>query len=133
MRTLYLLPKKNITLLSESRTLYDIELSLQGASASMYTAQTLYSSDDAIKDELITIFSGKSLNKNDINYVELPDLKSMIVQDLLFKFSFNTTNAFHKTNFGLGMELGYFYDLETLFKNSEERVTDILMTPSTKI
>ncbi|WP_339052424.1 hypothetical protein [Candidatus Lariskella endosymbiont of Epinotia ramella] len=125
--------EKNITLLSESRALYDIELSLQGASASRYTAAALYSSNDVIKDGLTTRLSGKSLNKKDIKYVKLPDLKSRIVQDLLFKFSFNTTNAFYKTNSGFGMMFAYFDDLETLFKNSEERVTDILMTPGTTI
>ncbi|MHC0448913.1 MAG: hypothetical protein ACRY3E_02320 [Candidatus Lariskella arthropodorum] len=71
-----------------------------------------------IKDGLTTRLSGKSLNKKDIKYVKLPDLKSRIVQDLLFKFSFNTTNAFYKTNSGFGMMFAYFDDLETLFKNS---------------
>ncbi len=126
--------KQDAKLLGESGMLLDIELSLQGEDASMYTAAALYLSDDEIKDRVIAQFAGRSLDKKDINYVELPDLKSRIVQDLLFKFSFNENNLFSKTNFGPGISLESFDILDALLNAPEERVTDVLMPgPETTI
>ncbi len=107
--------ERDITLLGGSKVFCNLALSLQGESASTY--------------KVAARLSRESLNKEDVNYVELPDLQSRIVKDLSLKLSFYDNNFFTKTNFGLGVRLESFDELDTLFQSSEERVTDILMTP----
>lgn len=81
------------------------ELVLKGESALSDTGKELNLSPQAIAEQFFYSITGVHLRPEEKKFLQLPDLKSREVKDLVYKFAYENPNRISKNNRGVGMRL----------------------------
>lgn len=116
--------QSQIEVLSDTKIIESGKVMLKNEEALILTGATLAKSEKSIKDLLFYNLSGVTLEEKNKKSMELPDLKSRIVKDIVYSYSFEQDNRLSKTNEGLALELKYGA-LASLFGIAQDYVADI--------
>ncbi len=116
--------KSQIEILSDTKIAEQGSVLLKNEEALGLIGAALNQSEKSIKDRLFYSLSGTILEEKDKKSMELPDLKSRIVKDLVYSYGFEQDHRLSKTNEGLALELRYSA-LASLFGISQDYVADI--------
>ncbi len=78
---------------------------MRGETALSYAGQALNLSPQAISEQFFYSITGVHLRPEEKKFLELPDLSSREVKDLVYKFAYNNPNRISKNNIGVGIRL----------------------------
>jgi predicted transglutaminase-like cysteine proteinase len=121
-----ILSARQIEIVNDNKIIVNGNLTLKNEEAYPLIGAALQTSETNIKDILFNQLSGTTLEeKNKIN-LQLPDLKSRIVKDISFKYTFEQENGILKTNLGQAMNLIYS-TLANFFAVAQDYIADILI------
>ncbi len=103
------------------------EIILKGVSALNVAGAGLYSSDEQIRDFIFFTLSGVYLDQKEKKLLELPDLTSRIVKDLVIKYEFQQKNQTFKTNLGRALTLKSAW-IDEVINTAPDQITDIFIS-----
>ncbi len=107
-------------------------LIMQGESALGLTGVGLYYSNEQLRDSVFRTISGVYLDEEEKKFLELPDLTSRNVEDLIIKYEFQKKNKVFKTNLGPALNLGDNW-LNDVVNTASDQVSDLFIgVPKTK-
>jgi hypothetical protein len=104
------------------------KVTMRNESALGLTGAELRSTKKTIRDNLFYSLSGEDLEEKNKLSMTLPDLKSRILKDVTFSYSYKQENKLLKTNLGTALKQSYD-TLRRLFSTPDYYVQDILLTP----
>ncbi|KLT22191.1 hypothetical protein wVul_1125 [Wolbachia endosymbiont of Armadillidium vulgare str. wVulC] len=108
------------------------QLIVQGEAALGLTGVGLYYSDEQLRDSVFRMISGVYLDEEEKKFLELPDLTSRNVEDLIIKYEFQKKNKVFKTNLGPALNLGDNW-LNDVVNTASDQVSDLFIgVPKTK-
>lgn len=118
---------RQIEIVNDGKIIVNGNFTLKNESAYSITGAALQISEANIKDILFNQLSSATLEEKNKKNLQLPDLKSRIVKDVSFNYTFEQENAILKTNLGLAMNLTYD-SLASFFNVAQDYVADIFLT-----
>ena len=118
--------KRQIEIINDNKIIESGKITLKNEKAYNLTGITLKISAGAVKDFIYSALSGSRLEEKNKKKLQLPDLKSRIVKDIVFNYSFAQENGILKTNLGQALKLTYDL-LVSFFDVSQDYVTDVLV------
>lgn len=118
---------RQIEIVNDSKIIVNGNFTLKNESAYSITGAALQISEANIKDILFNQLSSATLEEKNKKNLQLPDLKSRIVKDVSFNYTFEQENAVLKTNVGQAMNLTYD-SLASFFNVAQDYVADIFLT-----
>ena len=117
---------RQIDIINDSKIIESGSVTLKNEKAYSLAGATLQTSEATIKDFIYNFLSHSRLEEKNKKNLQLPDLKSRIVKDISFNYTFEQENRVLKTNLGQALKL--IYDsLEIFFDISQDSVTDIVV------
>ncbi len=109
------------------------QITMQGESAFFITGTGLYYSSEQLRDLVFHTISGVHLNEEEKKNLELPDLTSRIVKDVVIKYELQQKNQLFKTNLGWALTLGSNHWLYKVVDTVPDQISDIFIgTPETR-
>ncbi|CAL7962774.1 DUF3857 domain-containing protein [Gammaproteobacteria bacterium] len=117
---------RQIEVINDSKIIESGNVTLKNEVAYNLTGATLQTSEATIKDYIYNFLSHSRLEEKNKKNLQLPDLKSRIVKDISFNYTFEQENRVLKTNLGQALKLTYD-SLENFFDISQDSVTDIVV------
>ena len=118
---------RQIEIVDDSKIIVNGSFTLKNESAYSITGAALQISEANIKDILFNQLSSATLEEKNKKNLQLPDLKSRIVKDVSFNYTFEQENAVLKTNLGQALNLTYD-SLASFFNVAQDYVADIFLT-----
>lgn len=122
---------RTIAVIDSNKILEQGSLTLINEEAFPFTAATLITSEENIKDYLFSQLSGTNSDSAEKKYMRMPNLNSRIVQDIVIDYVYEQENRLSKTNLGLALKLKY-KKMDDFIFTSQDMVSNIFIgTPNT--
>lgn len=120
--------RRQIVILPNGNSVSEVgKVTLKGEAALGITGTALKYSEKAIKNSMYYYLSGVNLKEENKKMMKTPDLKSRVVKDISFDYSFEQNGRVLKTNAGPAIKLKYDY-LDVFFAMSQDCVADLLVS-----
>ncbi|MEI8055064.1 MAG: DUF3857 domain-containing protein [bacterium] len=117
---------RQIEIINDSKIIESGNVTLRNENAYSLTGITSQTSEATIKDFIYNFLSHSRLEEKNKKNLQLPYLKSRIVKDISFNYTFEQENRVLKTNLGQALKLTYD-SLWNFFDISQDSVTDIVV------
>lgn len=115
-----------VEIVSDNKIVESGKMILKNEMAYSLIGAGLLASTETIKDTIYYHLSGSILEGKNKKKLQLPDLSSRIVKDIVIDYSFVRENGLFKTNLGSALQLTYDI-LFKFFNVTQDYVTDLLV------
>lgn len=109
------------------------EFTTKGENSLWFAGTGLSNSDEVIKDKLFYILSNSHLSNEEKKELILPNLNSRVVEDLNFKFKYQQSDQFIKSNLGNALQLNFSRKADLIIDIVPGQLSDIYIGPITTI
>lgn len=99
--------KREFEILNNNKVIEKGNITLKNEEAVPITGAMLFTSEENLKNFILSQLSGTTLDESNNVSIVMPDLHSRIVKDISIDYSYEQDNRLFKTNLGLGMDLSY--------------------------
>jgi hypothetical protein len=121
------LSNSKVNILEEGKVLEVGEVNMRNENALWLTGTELNATKKTIRDGLFAWLTGEELEEENKISMTLPDLKSRVVKDVAFNYSYKQENKLLKTNLGPALKQSY-NTLKRLINIPDQYVQDILVS-----
>lgn len=118
--------QREIEIMDDNKIIESGKITMKNEVAYGLTGVMLRMSAETVKDYIYYQLSHSRLEEKNKKKLQLPDLTSRIVKDIVFNYSFVKENGLFKTNLGQALKLTY-ESLVKFFDVAQDYVTDVVI------